>query len=107
MVAPSVLHRNECRPRPSSPRAFHCRGLVEEKETGARDLMLCQNLQSWVLAAAWAVTYGVILAIVCAAVTIVCCTSFLRYTEPTLLLVSKFARASACLPQRALHYYAV
>jgi hypothetical protein len=60
---------------------------VEEKETGARDLMLCQNLQSWVLAAAWAATYGVILAIVCAAVTIVCCTSFLRFTEPTLLLV--------------------
>lgn len=49
--------------------------------------MLCQNLQSWVLAAAWAVTYGVILAIVCAAITLVCCTSFLRFTEPTLLLV--------------------
>ena len=60
---------------------------MEEKETGARDLMLCQNLQSWVLPAAWALTYGAILAIVCAAVTVVCCASFLRFTKPTLLLV--------------------
>lgn len=98
MMPPVVLQRTECRPRPCSAWAMNCRGLVEEKETGARDLMLCQNLQSWVLAAAWAATYGVILAIVCAAVTVVCCTSFLRYTEPTLLLVSKSARGSACLP---------
>lgn len=60
---------------------------MEEKETGARDLMLCQNLQSWVLPAAWAATYAAILAVVSAAVTVVCCASFLRNTEPTLLLV--------------------
>jgi len=61
--------------------------VVEEKESGARDLMCIQGLQPWVLPAAWAVTYAAILLAVSLAVTAVCCASFLRNTQPSLLLV--------------------
>lgn len=60
---------------------------MEEKETGARDLMFIQGLQPWVLPCAWAATYAAILTVVSISVTIVCCASFLRNTQPSLLLV--------------------
>lgn len=72
--------------RSRNPRIV-CRGLVEEKESGARDLMCIQGLQPWVLPSAWAITYALILTVVSVVVTVVCCASFLRNTQPSLLLV--------------------
>ena len=60
---------------------------MEEKESGARDLMLIHGLQPWVLHCAWAATYLAIFALVSAAVTVVCTATFLHRTPPSLLLV--------------------
>ncbi len=51
--------------------------------------------QAWTLHAAWAITYGAMLAVICAAVTAVCAASFLRESDPSLLLavLSVFAAA--------------
>lgn len=39
------------------------------------------------LHAAWMITYALILLVICVAVTIVCCASFLRATNPLLLFI--------------------
>ena len=44
--------------------SYAYRGVVEEKETRARETMCIMGLQPWALNAAWAATYAVILAIV-------------------------------------------
>ena len=59
-----------------------CRGVVEEKENRAREIMCIMGLQPWALNAAWAATYASILAIVSLTVAIVCKLSFLPRTDP-------------------------
>ncbi|KAK9829531.1 hypothetical protein WJX72_006343 [[Myrmecia] bisecta] len=67
------------------PLSMLVRGVVEEKETRARETMMIMGLRPWVLSTAWALTYGVIFCFVAASVTLTCCLSFLPSTSPGLL----------------------
>ena len=58
-----------------------CRGVVEEKESRARETMCIMGLQPWALSAAWAATYAAILTIVSLAVALVSKASFLPRTD--------------------------
>ena len=49
--------------------------------------MHCPRCQVWTLHAAWAITYGAMLLVICATVTLVCSLSFLRASSPSLLFV--------------------
>jgi ABC-type Na+ transport system ATPase subunit NatA len=53
------------------PLGMLLKGLVEEKETGTRELMRISGLQSWALGAAWALTYVVLFVAVATAAAIV------------------------------------
>ncbi|CAL8463070.1 g2604 [Coccomyxa elongata] len=69
------------------PLSMLVRGLVEEREKRRKETMCIMGLQGWVLHAAWMITYALILLVICVALTIVCCTSFLRATNPLLLFM--------------------
>lgn len=64
-----------------SPHLTGCRGVVEEKETRARETMCIMGLQPWALTASWATTYAAILTIVSIVVAVVCKASFLPQTD--------------------------
>mmetsp|Transcript_7891 Transcript_7891/g.23248 ORF Transcript_7891/g.23248 Transcript_7891/m.23248 type:complete len:2373 (+) Transcript_7891:472-7590(+) len=68
------------------PLSMLIRGIVEEKESGARDLLYIHGLQPWVLHCAWVLTYLAVFTIVSGAVTGVCIASFLQRTQPSVLL---------------------
>ena len=57
------------------------RGVVEEKESRARETMCVMGLQPWALNAAWAATYAAILTTVSLTVAVVCKASFLPNTS--------------------------
>lgn len=87
-------------------------GIVEEKEGGARDLLIVHGLQPWVLHAAWGLTYAIMFLIISAAITAVCALSFLHHTQPSLLLVRRLSSLSSIICMHAaltkdprLHYF--
>ena len=57
------------------------RGVVEEKESRARETMCVMGLQPWALSASWAATYAAILSVVSLAVAVVSKASFLPRTD--------------------------
>lgn len=69
---------------------------MEEKESGARDLLYIHGLQPWVLHCAWVLTYLAVFTIVSGAVTGVCIASFLQRTQPSVLLVSHPSAHGLC-----------
>ncbi|KAK9857576.1 hypothetical protein WJX84_000857, partial [Apatococcus fuscideae] len=67
------------------PLAMMVRGVVEEKETRARETMFIMGLRPWVLACSWVLAYGMIFTAVAAVITTVCCLTFLSLADPSLL----------------------
>ena len=68
------------------PGAMLAAGLVEEKETRARETMAIMGLKPWCLCFAWAATYAVVLLLGCTLATLLMVTTFLSRADPTLLL---------------------
>lgn len=68
------------------PSSLCHRGIVEEKESGLRQLLVVMGLRPWVLSASWALTYLLLLALVAALSVAVLTSSFLAGTSPSLLL---------------------
>lgn len=76
---------------------------MEEKEGGARDLLIVHGLQPWVLHAAWGITYAIMFLIISAAITAVCALSFLHHTQPSLLLVRRLSLLLFLISLQAAH----
>ena len=70
-------------------------GHARFEELHSHLLELLSHAQAWTLHAAWAITYGAMLTVICVAVTAVCAATFLRHTDPSLLftVIALFAGA--------------
>ena len=74
------------------------KALVEEKESGLRELMRVSGLCHWALGAAWALTYVVLFIAVSIAATVVLASSVFPHTSVTILWLLLFLFMLSCVP---------
>eukprot|EP00898_Chlorokybus_atmophyticus_P008904 jgi/Chlat1/9014/Chrsp94S08294 len=80
------------------PLAMLVRGIVEEKETRAKETMAIMGLKTWVFYSAWAATYVAIFMLATLAITLLVTFSFLPNSSPTLIFAFLFLYAISEIP---------